>query len=82
MERRLDALELACAGMWRLLKEHHGYTDDQLVAWIDFVDQEDGGRDGKRMVRPTDCPQCHRPSLTRSKGKCLWCGADTPRHPL
>ena len=81
-EMRLDALELACAGLWRLLKEHHGYTDDQLVAWIEHVDAEDGKKDGKRTVRGETCPQCNRPALTRAKGQCLWCGAAMRRQPL
>lgn len=79
---RVESLELACAGLWRLLKEHHGYTDEQLVAWIDHVDQEDGKLDGKRRTRGEACLQCGRPALTRSRGKCLWCGADMKRQPL
>jgi hypothetical protein len=82
LEMRVDALELACAGLWRLLKEHHGYTDEQLVAWVDHVDQEDGKKDGKRTVKGSVCPHCGRPALTRARGKCLWCGAEVPRDPL
>lgn len=82
LEMRVDALELACAGLWRLLREHHGYTDEQLVDWIEHVDAEDGKSDGRRTVRADPCPQCNRPALARAKGKCLWCGAEVKRTPL
>jgi hypothetical protein len=78
LEDRIDALELACAGLWRLLKAKHGYTDDELAAAITDVDAADGKVDGKMRSRPSECPACGRQLLTRSREKCSWCGARLP----
>jgi hypothetical protein len=79
---RLDQLELACAGLWRLLREKHGYTDEELIAAVNEADAADGRIDGRFHPARTVCPKCNRPSLTRSRGKCLWCGAEMPASPL
>ena len=75
LEHRLDALELACAGMWLLLKNKYGATDDELVEAIHAVDARDGQIDGKSTPARAVCPRCGRPALTRQSDKCLWCGA-------
>jgi hypothetical protein len=74
IEHRLDYLELACAGLWNLLKAKHGYTDEELVASIQEVDARDGNVDGKIGRASRDCPHCHRKLLTRDSPKCAWCG--------
>lgn len=73
-ESRLDALELACAGLWDLLKTKHGYTDEELVAAIHTVDARDGVADGKVTPITAECPRCHRKPLIRNPKKCAWCG--------
>ncbi|MBN9502897.1 MAG: hypothetical protein BGO01_20265 [Armatimonadetes bacterium 55-13] len=74
IEQRLDALELACAGLWDLLKTKHGYTDDDLAAAIHQVDARDGKVDGKITRVDMACPHCHRKLLTRNSNRCAWCG--------
>lgn len=74
LEQRLDYLELACAGLWVLLKEKHGYTDEELVASIQEVDARDGNIDGKIGRANQHCPHCQRKLLTRDSPKCSWCG--------
>ena len=78
LETRLDYLELACSGLWELLKERHGYTDEELVAAIQGVDARDGNTDGKIGRAAKTCPSCNRKLLTRDSPKCSWCGADLP----
>ncbi|MBX3117780.1 MAG: hypothetical protein KF784_01855 [Fimbriimonadaceae bacterium] len=82
MERRIENLELACAGLWHLLKHHHGYTDEQLVLAVQAVDEMDGVRDGKITKRLANCPHCGRQLLTRARNRCAWCGADLPAQPF
>lgn len=75
LEHRLDALELSCAAMFKLLKEKHGYTTDELVSAIHEIDLADGKADGK-MTRPQGvCPSCGHKLLSKTSNKCLWCGA-------
>lgn len=82
LESRLDHLELACAGMWELLKEKNGFTDDDLVAAIIKVDSRDGNTDGKIGAAARVCPACMRKLLSRDSPKCSWCGADLMKQPF
>ncbi len=82
VQHRLDSLELACAGLWKLLKDKHGYTNEELTAAVNAVDAEDGKIDGRIMPVQSSCPQCHRPLLSRTSVKCLWCGAVLGNSPL
>src|SRR5690349_213164 len=80
--RRIESLELACAGLWELLKTKHGYTDAELVEAVREVDLMDGKLDGR--VRMTDevCPKCGHKLLSRRSPNCSWCGAELGRSPL
>lgn len=82
LERRIESLELACAGLWTLLKEQHGYTDEALVEAVREVDLRDGVEDGKISGSTEVCPECNRKMLTRKSPNCSWCGADLARSPL
>jgi hypothetical protein len=79
---RVDQLELACAGLWKLLKDKHGYADEELVKAVRDVDESDGQVDGRYHPVQASCPACGRKALTRARGKCLWCGAEMPSSPL
>ncbi len=74
LESRLHSLELACAGLWELLKQKNGYTDDELVDLIKQLDQKRGAHAG--TTGPTVCPKCGHQMLTHNHSKCLWCGAN------
>lgn len=82
LTHRVESLELACAGLWHLLKHHHGYTDDQLVLAIQAVDDMDGVRNGKVNHTVSDCPHCGRRLLTRTSKKCAWCGGEVSQRPF
>lgn len=82
VEQRLQALELACAGLWSLLQTKHGYTNEELIAAIHEVDARDGQLDGKISHVSRTCPNCHRKPLTRASTKCSWCGSDLGIAPL
>jgi serine/threonine protein phosphatase PrpC len=71
---RLDALELACSGLWDLLREKHGYSDQEIADNIRRVDLADGVIDGASKA----CPICGERLLARNRHRCLWCGAELP----
>lgn len=79
LSRRVDGLELACVGLWELLKTKHGYTDEELVATIQEVDLRDGKLDGRVTKTVTNCESCGRQLLTRRSPNCHWCGAEVPK---
>ncbi len=82
IESRIDALELACAAMWDILKQKGGLTDAELIKAIEHVDGRDGNVDGK--IRPVEavCPNCNRKLMTRSRKACVWCGATLKMSPF
>ena len=79
---RIDSLELAFAGLWRLMKERYGVTDQELIEAIQQVDAEDGQVDGKRKIGRAQCAECGRDALTRNGKRCSWCGALLNRAPI
>lgn len=82
LESRIDALELACAGLWEMLKSKHGYSDEDIVEFIHRVDTRDGKLDGKAGSAVQLCPSCGRKLITRSRVRCTWCGAELPPEPF
>ena len=72
----LERLFMLVEALWMLLKEQHGYTEEDLVRKIQEVDLRDGKLDG-RVARepPKVCPKCNR-ALIRNQSKCLYCGAE------
>jgi hypothetical protein len=82
VEQRLDALELACAGLWKLLRDKHGYTNEELTTIIHDIDAADGAVDGKMSPQGGVCPHCGHRLLSRTVTKCLWCGAPLATGPF
>lgn len=82
VESRIDALELACAAMWDLLKKKGGLTDDELIRAIEEVDGRDGKVDGKMRPVNESCPNCNRRLVTKSRKACVWCGAALKASPF
>ena len=81
VETRLEHLELACAGLWELLKDKLGATDEELFKAIHAYDARDGVVDGKITNKMTTCPVCNHKLLTKSRSHCVWCGADFSKNP-
>jgi ribosomal protein L32 len=71
----VEKLFLITEALWTLLKEKHGYTEEQLVKRIQAIDLQDGKLDGKRAKASSrsDCPACGRKQMTRHP-VCLFCG--------
>jgi hypothetical protein len=77
VEARLHSLELACAGLWELLKQKNGYSDEELAGLIKALDQK-----RSQEASPDKCPRCGRPVLTHNHTKCLWCGQEMTASPF
>lgn len=82
LEKRIEHLELACAGLWEILKEKHGYSDEDLVAAIREVDLRDGKEDGRVRMTEAKCPHCGRQLLARRSKNCSWCGQEVATSPF
>ncbi len=75
-DEKIEALRLACAAMWSLVKEKHGATDQDLMDRILELDAADGKLDGRVSASP-NCLQCGHRMLMRARAICVWCGAET-----
>ncbi len=79
----IERLFMLTEALWTILKEQHGYTDDDLAGRIQEIDMRDGKLDGKvtqEKIRP-DCPQCGRKLMGRNP-VCLYCGAESTLDPF
>ena len=70
----VERLLMITEALWGILKEKHGYTDDDLANRVMEIDRRDGAVDG-RVARspPGACPRCNR-TLERKRAFCLYCG--------
>jgi ribosomal protein S27AE len=80
---RLDVekLFMITEALWGLLKEQHGYEDEQLARMIEGIDLRDGKLDGRVARQNPDCPQCGR-TLLGTHPVCLYCGTAVDRGPF
>ena len=78
----IEKLFMIPDALWTLLKEEHGYSDEDLVRRVQEIDLQDGRLDGKvaKQGKPS-CPQCGR-KLMGKRPKCLYCGTLVARDPF
>ena len=78
----VEKLFMITEALWAILKEQHGYTDDNLGQMIQDIDLRDGKLDGKvaKQQNPS-CPQCGR-TLMGKHPVCLYCGTGVARDPF
>ena len=68
--------------LWTILKEKHGYGDDELVRRIEEIDFRDDKLDGRVAPSPPKpCPKCNQP-LAKRRLSCIYCGTVTTRDPF
>ncbi len=82
---RLDVerLLMITEALWTLLKEQHGYTDDELVKRVNAIDMRDGVLDGQVATELSPvCPACHRQQPIRHRPTCLYCGSPIAADPF
>jgi len=83
-ETQLDVekLFMITEAFWNILKEKHGYADEDLARMVQDIDLRDGQLDGKVAKQPKPpCPQCGRTLMGRHP-VCLYCGAVAVRGPF
>jgi hypothetical protein len=74
LEDGMERLLLITEALWTLLKEQHGYDEQELVRRIAAIDMRDGKYDNRvAKAPPKPCPKCNR-MLGKHRSKCLYCG--------
>ena len=74
----IERLLLLTEALWSLLKEQHGYTDEELIRRVLEIDSRDGRIDGRLAAKPPEnCPHCDRP-IPGERRYCLYCGEPVP----
>lgn len=77
-----ERLLMICEALWTILKEQHGYDDEELAERIRKIDMKDGKLDGRvAKTEPTSCPHCGR-TLSRQRPVCMYCGGHAGLDPF
>jgi hypothetical protein len=78
----VEKLLMISEALWTMLKEQHGYTDEQLSKRVEEIDMRDGKLDGKvARNSPRACPACGK-TLLRNRPVCMYCGQQVARLPF
>jgi hypothetical protein len=78
----IERLLMITEALWGILKEKHGYADEELIRRIQEIDMSDGQLDGKvARQRPSACPKCGR-LMVRNHTVCLYCGQASTEAPF
>ena len=73
LEAGLAKSLLLCETLWELLRDEHGWTDQDLYKKLQDVDLRDGVLDNKNQRQAVACPDCRRTVSPRHPA-CLYCG--------
>jgi hypothetical protein len=79
----VDRLLMITEALWIMLRDEHGYTDEQLIQKVQEIDMRDGRLDGRvaRQAAPLKCPKCGR-VMPVNRPTCMFCGAVSTRDPF
>ena len=70
----IERLFMISEALWIILKEKHGYSDEELIRHVEDIDLRDGRLDGDQgKAEPRDCPECGR-TLQKQRPLCIYCG--------
>ena len=82
LEYQVERLLMITEALWQILKEQHGYTDDELIERVARIDLKDGKLDGKvASSGPVKCRKCERTTASRHP-KCIYCGTPVIKDPF
>ena len=77
MRGDIERLLMITEALWGMVKEQHGYADEELFRRITEIDLSDGRADGRVAPSPAEmCSACGR-KVAKHRPLCLYCG-----HPL
>jgi len=76
LQSNIERLLMITEALWGILKEQHGYSDEELVKRVSEIDMRDGALDGRVVIGESPvCPECNRSHIARNRTFCLYCGA-------
>jgi hypothetical protein len=82
LEYDVERLLMVTEALWTILKEHHGYDDNELIRRVAEIDVRDGRLDGRLAKQPPPgCPHCNR-TLIRRRPFCMYCGKPVATDPF
>ena len=82
MKFEIERLLMITEALWDILKEKHGYSDEELLRRVSNIDLRDGKLDGRVAPSPRPpCPKCGR-ALSKTRVKCIYCGTPMERSPF
>ena len=82
LQQDVERLLMITESLWDILKEKHGYTDEELRRRVADIDLRDGKLDGRvAPMELPDCPQCGR-KPQRHRPLCLYCGQALVNNPF
>ena len=82
LAHEVERLLMITEALWAILKEQHGYTDDELMRRVAMIDMRDGKLDGKvSKTEPALCPKCGR-ALNKRHVRCIYCGVEVVQQPF
>ena len=73
IEANLTKTLMICEALWEILRDKHGYTEEQLHKKLYEIDMRDGVLDGRNQRKIADCPNCGRTVSPRHPA-CIYCG--------
>ena len=78
----IERLLMITEALWMILKEQHGYDDNELIKRIVTIDMRDGKLDGRVQPEPPQkCPKCNR-TLFKNRQRCIYCGEYVAMNPF
>ena len=82
LQLKVERLLIITEALWSILKEKHGFEDQELIKRMVEIDLRDGRLDGRVATTPPQaCPKCKR-TLPKGKPKCMFCGELIPPTPF
>lgn len=73
IEANLAKTLMICETLWELLRDKHGWSDQDLYKKLHEVDMRDGVLDGKNQRKAVKCPDCEHTVSARHPA-CIYCG--------
>jgi hypothetical protein len=74
LKHHIERILMITEALWDILKEQHGYSDEELTKRVQQIDMRDGKLDGRVAAAGVrSCPSCKRPVSGRHL-MCIYCG--------